>query len=44
VTPAFEAQSLAWGEDSTATLISFGVGFSFGSLPEEEDEAKAARR
>lgn len=41
VTPAFEALTLAWGKDWTSTVISFGIGFSFGTLPEEEDEATA---
>lgn len=38
VTPAVEVQTLAWGRDRTATVIDFGLGFSFGSLPEEEGE------
>lgn len=44
VTPSFEVQALAWGKDRTSTVIEFGIGFSFGALPEEQDEAEAASR
>lgn len=38
VTPAVEVLVLAWGEDRTATVIDFGLGFSFGALAEDEDD------
>lgn len=42
VTPAVEVLTLAWGEDRTATVIDFGLGFSFGALPEEEGDPTEA--
>lgn len=40
VTPAVEVLVLAWGEDRTATVMDFGLGFSFGALPEDDDERR----
>jgi hypothetical protein len=43
VTPAVEVLVLGWGEDRTATVIDFGLGFSFGALPEDDDERREER-